>query len=151
MAVGAAFAFPVVNPFSMMPVSYGRGRRLTTLFGGLLRGQYFVNTETGESTWDHPAQLVGGASARQWALRVSKSTGDTYYFNSTTGESCWDAPPGVGRHARALLKPDVAQYWKLIATAPPRDYSEDGPGHPGAVARPRRCLQKIGFVWRFCK
>ena len=78
-----------------MPVSYGRGRRLTTLFGGLLRGQYFVNTETGESTWDHPAQLAGGASARQWALRVSKSTGDTYYFNSTTGESCWDAPPGV--------------------------------------------------------
>jgi hypothetical protein len=77
----------------------GCGCRLTILFGGLRRGQYYVNTETGESTWDHPSQLAGRASAGQWALRVSKSTGEMYYFNNATGESSWD--PDVARSASA--------------------------------------------------
>eukprot|EP01051_Picozoa_sp_SAG22_P016355 SAG22_NODE_2294_length_2748_cov_1.243488_3_plen_159_part_00 len=68
---------------------------------------YFVNEETGESTWELPSAEGGGdggsggsggegAAAGGWTTRTSQSTGDTYYFNTVTGATQWDPPSSSG-------------------------------------------------------
>jgi len=90
---------------------------------------YYVNYETGESSWDPPEDVTAVESARLatendvastvedktresllteddaplppgWRKIVDEDVGQTYYFNEETGDSSWDPPP-------TAIKPEV--------------------------------------------
>ncbi len=74
---------------------------------------YFFNTETGDSVWEKPQELIdfeasgaGGstnegeapaaaAENHHWEKKVDESSGITYYWNSKTDESVWEKPQEV--------------------------------------------------------
>ena len=59
---------------------------------------YYVNTVTGETTYDWPESAAISSTAEQvelpagWGAQVSSSTGETYYVNTVTGETTYDRP-----------------------------------------------------------
>ena len=48
---------------------------------------YWVNSQTGETTWKHPSWLPPG-----WEEVVDGRTGDKYFFHTPTGKSSWSRP-----------------------------------------------------------
>lgn len=68
---------------------------------------YYLNEETGETTWDLPADSDGDASGHgsdgrpaspppPWRLeRHPENPNEWYYINDVTGESTWDLPAEV--------------------------------------------------------
>ena len=68
---------------------------------------YFLNTHTGESTWERPTEAAATVVAdlpNGWVTAVSRSTGETYYVNE--GEQgrmhlCVHAVCGANRVSRA--------------------------------------------------
>lgn len=56
---------------------------------------YYTNTVTGETTWDYPPELAGGAAAStegNWIETYDESSGAYYYLHDVTGESTWEKP-----------------------------------------------------------
>ena len=56
---------------------------------------YYVNANTGETSWETPGG--GGAPAPPslpagWQSAVDPSSGKTYYVNSMTGQTSWEMP-----------------------------------------------------------
>eukprot|EP01052_Picozoa_sp_SAG31_P016340 SAG31_NODE_1078_length_10032_cov_4.602034_8_plen_138_part_00 len=67
---------------------------------------YFVNNETGESTWQPPTVSGTENSSELWKARTSKTTGETYHFNTKTGATQWEAP-GVASGEDAVSSPEA--------------------------------------------
>lgn len=66
---------------------------------------YFVNANTGETTWERPKSgppvmaalpppgpAGGGALPPGWSAQVDPASGRTYYVNSVTGATSWEFP-----------------------------------------------------------
>lgn len=58
---------------------------------------YYLNMETGDTTWERPAGNDAKPSAPPpWrVLEHPEAPGEFYYLNEDTGETCWDLPEGV--------------------------------------------------------
>lgn len=71
----------VTKEYSFVNPKYHTTWREVTNEDGQL---YYFNVETGESSWDVPAELA-------W-VEESSDSGHPYYFNKVTGESSWEKP-----------------------------------------------------------
>lgn len=85
---------------------------------------YYLNTETGETTWelpgdasdDAPDEGESGTSQGRppappppWkTLEHPDAPGEWYYLNEDTGETCWELPPGLSGRPRRGSSPDAS-------------------------------------------
>ena len=58
---------------------------------------YYYNERTGESQWEAPYGMGGGAShggASQdgWVTQIDQESGQMFYYNEHTGASQWEPP-----------------------------------------------------------
>eukprot|EP01047_Picozoa_sp_COSAG01_P030756 COSAG01_NODE_2156_length_8253_cov_15.131280_2_plen_768_part_00 len=83
---------------------------------------YYVNTETGDSTYDRPTTAAASSDATVdglpsgWEVAVSRSTGETYYTNTESGESTFERPSNsatTNEEASDKLPPD----WTMIQSS----------------------------------
>jgi hypothetical protein len=62
--------------------------------------RYYHNTQTNETSWDRPADMVHGPrrsilrspTVGTWMEHSDPATGTSYYYNDQTGETAWERP-----------------------------------------------------------
>lgn len=66
---------------------------------------YYLNMETGDTTWERPAGNDAKPSAPPpWrVLEHPEAPGEFYYLNEDTGETCWDLPEGVATDRKSVV------------------------------------------------
>ena len=75
---------------------------------------YYYNSETGESSWEKPLDLMTeeekeqNAKLPEWVEVYDPSSTEYYYFNNFTGETTWEKPKGY-------KKPDYTQLKYMMA------------------------------------
>jgi len=85
---------------------------------------YYVNEQTGESSWELPQQgedaQLDYSHAQQddaqvlpagWTVGLDEASGSTYYYNEQTGETSWQAPIEQGYGAQFLWTVTSAEGW----------------------------------------
>jgi len=101
----------------------------TTVLSQSKKQVYYFNTETSESTWDHPGTTPEKPGSTQdtgeWTKVLSVSKQQYYFFNTVTGECKWErpvqaAPEAAQRKADDPSGSEAARASKRPATPRPR-------------------------------
>ena len=85
---------------------------------------YYANADTGETTWERPADFADFAPpapcappSGAWGTHMDPTSGHPYYQNRVTGETQWDKPPGMAIRSpppRAAPPPMRRSNWDTI-------------------------------------